>query len=234
VRRAPGGRAGARPAPGLAEGLVIAALGGALGVLLALWSKDLLLLAAPDTLPRTENIAIDLSALGFAFLLSLVVGLGLSLLPALHVLRADPAAHLQGGGKGVAGARHRSLGLLVTSEVALAFLLLFGSGLLLRTFDRLLRVPLGFDPNRVLAASLVLPESRYAQRNPDRASPIVEAVRPSRSGDGATVIGSPPSRAAAGGTVAIEDGRPSPKAGGEEPGSGRSRATTPRPAPARC
>jgi predicted permease len=198
----------------LAEGLVIATLGGALGVLLALWSRDLLLLAAPDTLPRAENVAVDLRALGFAFLVSLVVGLGMSLLPALSVLRADPAAHLSGGGKGVAVTRHRSLGLLVGSEVALAFLLLFGSGLLLRTFDRLLRVPLGFDPDRVLAASIVLPESRYAQKGPQTAAfrAIVEAVSAVPGVEtAATVIGSPlQPGTGVGGTVAIEGRPPEP------------------------
>jgi putative ABC transport system permease protein len=214
VRRALGAGQGRVLRQVLAEGLVIAALGGALGVLLALWSKDLLLLVAPVTLPRTENIAIDLPALAFAFLLSLAVGLGMSLLPARSLLREDPAAHLQGAGKGLAGTRHRSLGLLVASEVALAFLLLFGSGLLLRTFDRLLRVPLGFDPDRVLAASLVLPESRYAQKEPQTAAfrAIVEAVSAVPGVEtAATVIGSPlQPGTGVGGTVAVLGRPPEP------------------------
>jgi len=215
VRRALGAGRAAVLRQVLSEGVVVALLGGALGLVLALWSKDLLLLAAPDALPRTENVAVDLPALAFAFGLSLLVGLGMSLLPALNVLRTDPAAHLQSGGKGVAAGRHQALGLLVATEVALAFLLLFGSGLLLRTFDRLLKTPLGFDPARVLAAELVLPESRYAQKEPQTAAfrAIVEAVSAVPGVEtAATVVGSPmqPGRGI-GGTVAIEGRPPEPE-----------------------
>jgi putative ABC transport system permease protein len=215
VRRALGAGRGLILRQVLAEGLVIALVGGALGVLLAIWAKDLLLFVAPDTLPRAENVAVDLGAMGFAFAVSVCVGLGMSLLPALSLLRADPAAHLQSGGKGVAVGRHRSLGLLVGTEVALAFLLLFGSGLLIRTFDRLLRTPLGFDPERVLAAELVLPESRYAQKAAQTVAfrAIVEAVSAVPGVEtAATVIGSPmqPGRGV-GGTVAIEGRAPEPE-----------------------
>jgi putative ABC transport system permease protein len=200
----------------VAEGLLLSLLGGGLGFVLALWSKDLLLLAAPENLPRAANVSVDLGAFLFALALSVVVGLGMSLLPALHVMRADPASHLQGGGsKGVAAPRHRSLGVLVASEVALAFLLVFGSGLLLRTFDRLLRVPLGFDPDRVLSASIVLPESRYAAKPPQTAAfrGIVEAVSAVPGVESAaTVIGSPLQPGTGiGGTVIVLGRAPEPE-----------------------
>jgi putative ABC transport system permease protein len=175
-----------------------------------------LLLAAPETLPRAENVVVDPLVSLFALALSLLVGLGMSLLPALHVLRTDPAAHLQGGGsKGVAASRHRSLTVLVASEVALAFLLVFASGLLLRTFDRLQRVPLGFDPERVLSASLVLPESRYADQAAMTAvfRRLVESVDALPGVEvAATVIGSPLQPGAGiGGAVAVFGRAPEPE-----------------------
>jgi predicted permease len=211
VRRALGAGAGRIVRQVLTEGMLLAAAGGTLGVILAYWSRDLLLLAAADTLPRVSNVSVDLRVLGFALAATVIVGLGMSLVPALHVLRADPAAHFGGSGKGVAGARHRALGALVTSEVALAFLLLFGAGLLLRTFDRLQRVPLGFDPSRVLVAQVVLPEARYSEKGPQTAAfrGIVEAVSAVPGVEqAATVIVSPLQPGGGiGGTVAV-DGRP--------------------------
>ena len=214
VRRALGAGAGRILRQVLTEGMLLATVGGLLGVLLAYWSRDLLLIAAPGTVPRAESVTVDLRVLAFALAATVVVGLGMSLVPALHVLRADPAVHLGGAGKGVARVRHRTLGSLVTSEVALAFLLLFGAGLLLRTFDRLQRVPLGFDPTRVLVAEIVLPESRYSEMGPQTAAfrDIVEAVLAVPGVESAaTVISSPLQPGGGiGGTVAIEGRAPEP------------------------
>jgi putative ABC transport system permease protein len=221
VRRALGAGSGRVVRQVLTEGTLLAVLGGGLGVLLAFWSGDLLLLAAPETLPRATNVTVDVRVLGFAFFATLVVGLGMSLVPALHVLRADPATHLGSGGKGVAGTRHRALGLIVTSEVALAFLLLFGSGLLLRTFDRLQRVPLGFDPEHVLLAELILPESRYSERTTQTAAfrAIVDAVSAVPGVETAsTVIGSPLQQGGGIGSSIAVFGRP-PEPEGKQRGA---------------
>ena len=215
VRRALGAGAGRILRQVLTEGMVLAGVGGILGVLLAFWSRDLLLAATRGTLPRVDNVAVDLRVLAFALAATVVVGLGMSLVPALHVLRTDPAAHLGGAGKGLGRVRHRALGGLVASEVALAFLLLFGAGLLLRTFDRLQRVPLGFDPGRVLVAQVVLPESRYSERSRQTAAfrEIVEAVSAVPGVESAaTVIGSPLQPGTGiGGAVAIEGRAPEPE-----------------------
>jgi predicted permease len=94
-------------------------------------------------------------------------GLAFSAIPAIHVLRGEAASYLKSGRvMGGDGARQRTLGLLVASEVTLACVLLIGSGLLVRTFLRLQGVPLGFDPSRVLSAQIILPESRYGEKAP--------------------------------------------------------------------
>ncbi|MGE0451988.1 MAG: ABC transporter permease [Vicinamibacteria bacterium] len=150
------------------EGLVLSLAGGAAGVFAALLVKDALLAAVPAELPRLDTVALDARVLGFGLAATLLAGLAVSLVPALHALRHDPAGQMHGGAKGsVAGAsRQRWLHALVVGEVAVAFLLLAGSGLLLRTFAKLQAVPLGFSPQGVLLADLVLPESRYASRGP--------------------------------------------------------------------
>ena len=110
-----------------------------------------------------------------------MTGVAFGLVPALPLGRTDAASALRGGEKGAAGAagRHRALGVVAAAEVGLAFLLLIGSGLLLASFARLSNVPLGFQPDHVLTASLVLPESRYSTREPQSRAftAIVERMR---------------------------------------------------------
>ena len=121
---------------------------------------------APASLPRTWEVTIDGRVLGFALALSLVTGLLFSLAPALQVLRAQPAPFLSGSGKGSGGGsvQHRLLGGLAAVEIALALVLVIGSGLLGRTFLKLQSVPLGFEPHNVVLGDVVLPESRYGRR----------------------------------------------------------------------
>jgi putative ABC transport system permease protein len=148
----------------LAEGLMLALVGGALGLLAAAWGRELLLALAPDTLPRAREVVLDARVLSFGLAVSLGAGLVVSLIPAFQVLRSDPAAYLKHSGRATpSAARHRALGALVVCELALAFVLLVGAGLLGRTFVHLQRVDLGFDPGNLLSAELVLPESRYAK-----------------------------------------------------------------------
>jgi predicted permease len=150
------------------EGLVLALLAGVVGGGTALLLDDLLRAAVPEDLPRLGAIGVDLRVLGFGLLASMAAGVLFSLVPALHVVRHDPARELRAGSKGAlsGGSRQRWLSALVTAEIALAFVLLAGSGLLLRTFLRLQQVELGFEPHGVLTGNLTLPEARYATREP--------------------------------------------------------------------
>jgi putative ABC transport system permease protein len=148
------------------EGLCLSLLGGVLAAAVATWGESALVALAPASLPRTWEVSIDGRVLAFALALSLATGLLFSLAPALQVMRADPAPFLAGSGKGSGGGsvHHRLLGGLAAVEIALAFVLVIGSGLLGRTFLKLQSVPLGFEPRNVILGNVVLPESRYGNR----------------------------------------------------------------------
>lgn len=146
----------------LTESVLLAVLGGACGLLLAL----LMLSVLPDArglyLPKDVELGLDGKVLGFAFLLSLLAGLASGLLPALRAARGDLYRTLQSGGRGTGGGeRSRFQDLLVVTEIALALVLLTGAGLLLQSFLRLQTEELGFEPEGVLTFVLSVPETGY-------------------------------------------------------------------------
>jgi putative ABC transport system permease protein len=147
----------------LTESLLLALVGGALGVLLAIWGTDLLIAWMPSDIPRSSEIRIDAKVLGVALLISLLTGVVFGLAPALQASKLDLNESLKEGRRSTAfGPRHYWVRhLFVISEVALALMLLVGSGLMIKSFWRLHQVPLGFDPRRVLTAQIVLPSARY-------------------------------------------------------------------------
>src|SRR5437016_6416983 len=147
----------------LTESVVVALIAGAAGVLLARWGLAAALAVWPRV-PRVNEIGLDPWVLGFALVLSLVTGLAFGLLPALrgaaHGL--EQALRDQGGATTGSRRRHRTQSGLVVAEIALALVLLVGSGLLIRSFVRLTSVDPGYDTHDVLAASIRLTPSRYA------------------------------------------------------------------------
>jgi putative ABC transport system permease protein len=147
----------------LTESLVLSAAGGALGLLLAWWGVQALKAAAPPTLPRLDEVALDPMALGFTALAVIVTGLLFGLAPAMRGSAFALHTTLSAGGRaGIGGGRGERLrGVLVVAQVALALILLVGSGLLVRTFSRLQQVDLGFDSGHVLTAQIVLPAAKY-------------------------------------------------------------------------
>jgi putative ABC transport system permease protein len=149
----------------LLESMLLALLGGALGLLLALWGVAGLRSLGPDTLPRVNEIGLDLRVLGFSLALSLATGLLFGLAPIWRMARRDLHQGLGGGSRGVAGASgiQRARSALVLGEVALAFVLLAGASLLLRSFERLQRVDPGFAADRVLTARVTLPRIAYPE-----------------------------------------------------------------------
>ena len=150
----------------LTECMLLAGLGGALGLLLAFWGVRLLIAVGPTTLPRLKEVSVDGQALGFTLLVSLLTGLIFGLAPALQAMTPDLNASLKGGGRGAgAGLRPRARNLLAVAEVALALALLLGAGLLMRSFGRLLRVDPGFKPDHALAMDIALPSAKYGQGN---------------------------------------------------------------------
>lgn len=165
----------------MTESLVLAGVGGALGVILSLWGTDLLVRLAPRGLPRLNEVGIDIRVLVYTALGTLVCGLLFGLAPALHACRDHPSRSLIDGGRGStdrAGQRLRSL--LVVSEFALAVMLLIGAGLLIRSFVHLQHVSPGFDTDDILTASVSLPQARYADEHA-RAAFFRELLQRARS-----------------------------------------------------
>jgi putative ABC transport system permease protein len=149
----------------LTESMLLALCGGAAGWLLARWGTVALLALKPGGLPRALAAGVDARALGFTVLAALATGVLFGLAPAWHAARTDLNEALKDGGKGGgdSAGRNRFRHALVVAEVALAFVLLVCSGLLLNSFLRLRRVNPGFDPHNVLTFRIALPASRYAQ-----------------------------------------------------------------------
>src|SRR5262249_6206335 len=148
----------------LTESLLLAAAGGALGTLLAVWGVPLLVKFNPDGLPRLDDVAVDWRILGFTLLISLLTGVIFGLAPALQTAKTDIQDTLKDGGRnqsaGAAGGG-RLRGALVIAEVALSLLLLIGAGLLLRSFWRVLSIDTGLDAENVLTMGLRLPDAKY-------------------------------------------------------------------------
>ena len=165
IRTALGARWGRIMRQLLTESLMIAVVGGAVGLLLAVWGIELLLAAMPADIPRAGGITLDGRVLGFTAAVTLLAGLISGLAPSLHSSKADLTESLKEGGRGASeGARrNRTRSLLVVTEVALSLILLVGAGLLIKSFRHLLDVNPGLNPNGVLTASIALPAGTYAQ-----------------------------------------------------------------------
>jgi putative ABC transport system permease protein len=146
------------------ECLPLGLIGGALGVLLALWVIDLLETLLPSSLPRYNEIGVNGRVLVFTFALSLFTVLLFGLLPALQAVKVDLRASLSGGGR--SGSRQgRVRRLLVVAEVALALVLLIGAGLMARSFVKLRQVDVGFTERNVLTMYVPLPDAKYPAPN---------------------------------------------------------------------
>src|SRR5262249_44028206 len=137
----------------LAESLLLAVIGGAVGLLLSYWLGDLLVRFSPQGKPRFDEIDIDLRALCYTMATTILTGLLFGTAPVWQLFKADLNQSLRDGGKGlqVAMSGRRALNGLVVAETALALMLLVGAGLLIRSFIRLQRVDPGFNPHNVLA-----------------------------------------------------------------------------------
>ena len=145
----------------LTECLVLAALGGALGLFLAQAGVRALVLLAPAGLPRLGAIRLDGAVFAFAVLLITCTGVVVGLIPALQVARPDPAAGLQQSSRRTTGGHHATRGVLVVTEIALALVLLTGAGLLWRSIHRLLGVAPGFDASHMLSMQVHASGHRY-------------------------------------------------------------------------
>ena len=149
----------------LTEGALLAGFGSAAGLLVASGTMNLVRALRPATFVHFEGMHLNGAALVFTLVVSLGTGVLFSLAPALLVSRADLNDPLrEAGGRATAGAARQRLGdALVAFELALAFLLLIGAGLLIRSFANLRAVNSGFDPRNVLTVQVTLTEAKYRQ-----------------------------------------------------------------------
>jgi len=145
----------------LTETLLLALLGGTAGLLLGWWGMHWAVSLRPNSLGAMDSVRFNLTVLGYAFVVSLAAGILFGLAPAAESSRTDLVDTLKSGGKGLVSARARFRTLLVAGEVALGFVLLIGSGLMIRTFISLLAVDPGFRPRQALTFQIAPPGSRY-------------------------------------------------------------------------
>jgi predicted permease len=149
----------------LVEGILLAFLGGGLGLAVALWFKDALVAGMPASVPRFHSIELNWAVLLFTFFVVSIIGLAFGALPGIWTSRAYPNCSLQDGVRGTSEgpSGQRTRAAFVVVEVALSVMLLIGAGLLVRSFQRVLNTNPGFRPEHVLTASLDLPPTGYSQ-----------------------------------------------------------------------
>ena len=145
----------------LTESLLISLVGGAIGIGLGWLGIKALITTAPPDLPRLDAIAMDWRVLVFAFALTLLTSVVFGLMPALQLARTDATQAMKEGARGSSALGRSLRRSLVVVEIAMSVVLLVGAGLMLRSFDRLQRVDLGFNPDRLLTARLSLWGQRY-------------------------------------------------------------------------
>jgi len=153
----------------LTESLVLGVVGGVAGLLLSFAGLRAVIALSPDSLPRVAELAIDTRIFAFATAVSLLTGLLFGIAPALRLSRPDLDRTLRENDRGNSGGKaHRRLrGALVVAEISIALVLLFGAGLLTKSFGRLAEVDLGVQTGGVLTYEVHLPTARYPEA-PDR------------------------------------------------------------------
>jgi len=164
LQMALGARAGTLLREAILESLLLSITGGGLGVGLAAIALRVGVSLLPETLPRIQEIRLDGRVVLFAIVLSVLTGIVCGLAPALTALRTSVNQALKEGGRTgtVSGGYVRLRTALVAGEIAIALVLLAASGLLLRSFEKMLSVDLGFRPDHVLTAFYSLPQKQYA------------------------------------------------------------------------
>jgi putative ABC transport system permease protein len=143
--------------------VLLAAIGGGLGLLVAEWATSALIAAVPQNIPRADTIQLDGAVFAFTLIISLATGIVFGLVPAWHASHVDLNTALKAGTRGTSGGegRNRLRNALVMAEVALAMILLICAGLLIQSFARLGRVQPGMRTERLFTARIGLPDVSY-------------------------------------------------------------------------
>ena len=174
----------------LTESLLLALVGGSAGVAFAYWGTALLAWAGPTEIPRLHEVRIDLPVLLFSLAASLLTGLVFGVAPAVRASRADLQEALKDQGKATGG-RSRSVlrDALIAAEIALAFVLVVGAGLLGKSFVRLMNVDPGYDPHNLLTLSTYVYSQRYKKPEVELAyyDQVMERLRSTPGIEGAAM-----------------------------------------------
>lgn len=147
----------------LTESLVLAITGGLAGIVVAYWTLQLLIGAAPENLPRLADVTLDWRVALFAFAATLVVGMLFGLAPSLSASKSELNSDLKDGGR-TGTSRTAGRNAMVVAQVALALVLLIGAGLMLTSFARLRAVDPGFRTTELVSVELMVPLSRYDEK----------------------------------------------------------------------
>ena len=147
----------------LTESVLLSMLGGLFGLLLAYFGVRLFVLLGPRDIPRLDEIGLDGRVFGFSLLIAVATGLVFGLAPALQISKPDLQDAMKEGGRGSSKGRHRLRNALVISEVAIALVLLIGAGLMIKSFQQLLQLNLGFRTQNVLTMRLSVPSTKYKE-----------------------------------------------------------------------
>jgi putative ABC transport system permease protein len=198
----------------LTESVLLAAIGGVVGLALAFWLLRLLLAVSPPGTPGLEKVHIDLYVLGFTLLVTVLTGLVFGLAPALQLSKIDLNRSLKDTGKGVPGGVRggRLRGALVIAEIALALILLIGSGLLIKSFVLLHRVDPGFNPDHLVTLRVILNRTPYPNMPQvlNFYSQLLDRVKALPGVRSAATISTLPLSANATDTSFLIEGRPQP------------------------
>jgi predicted permease len=192
VRAALGAGAGRIARQLLTEGVVLAALSGLIGTLLALVGIRLIRAFGPGDLPRLNEISLDFRVLGWALAISVLAGILVGLAPTITTLRRNLRASVEEGGRSVSGgaATRRIRRALVVAEFALAIVLLVGAGLLVRSWSYVNSIDPGFRPERVLVMELSAPPTfAIAAQRSDLYHRVLEQIQAVPGVENAGIIG---------------------------------------------
>src|SRR5262249_24451061 len=150
----------------LTESLVLALIGGGLGLAMTTWSLGLIVKFSPADIPRLDGLSIDGRVLGFTLSAILTTGFIFGLAPALQVTKLDLHSWVKEGDRNSTVSGHHLRNLLIVSEIAVALVLLIGAGLLTNSFLRLMQVNPGFNPKNVLAMQIFISPSSDQKPGP--------------------------------------------------------------------
>ena len=194
----------------LTESVLLSTLAAVLGLLLAMWTTDLVRSLKISSIPRIDRIVIDWHVLLFTAAIAIATGIVFGLAPAAQISKVSLAVAMQrAGGRNTAGGQQRLRQVLVATEAGLAALLLIGSGLLLRSFVRVTGIDPGFRSDHVITLNLLLPDASYGkpgqvQRFTER---VLQQVRSTPGIRSATFASALPLTGGSNGTITVE-GKP--------------------------